>query len=95
MHIGRCFLLMNKYFQGGRKQEEPEQPHNQVGKISHKKDLKTLQSQRQPGTENKLETMLKKTQQRALLESSYSLYCRGTLLFISCEHLQHCQGKPR
>lgn len=52
MHMGRCFLLMNKYFQGGRKQEEPDQPHNQAGKVSHsKKDLKTLQSQGQPGTE--------------------------------------------
>lgn len=39
--------------------------------------------------------MLKKTQQRVLLESSYSLYCRGTLPFIHCDHLQHCQGKPR
>lgn len=52
MHMGRCFLLMNKYFQGGRKQEERDQPHNQAGKVSHsKKDFKTLQSQGQPGTE--------------------------------------------
>lgn len=54
MHIGRCFLLMNKYFQGGRKREEPDQLHNHVRKVSHnKKDLKTLQYQRQPGTEKK------------------------------------------
>lgn len=86
MHIGRCFLLMNKYLEGGRKREEPDQPHNQVRKAPHdKKDLKTLQYQSQP--ENKLE----KTQQRVLLESSYSLYCKGTLFFIYCDHLQHCQ----
>lgn len=79
---------MNKYFQSGRKQEESDQPHNQIRKASHdKKDLKTLQYQIQP--ENKLE----KTQQRLLLKSSYSSYCRVTLLFIYCDHLQHCQGK--
>lgn len=53
MHIGRCFLLMNKHFQGGRKREEPDQPHSQAGKISPDKKAITSRHCRAKGSQQK------------------------------------------
>lgn len=61
---------MNKYFQGGRKREEPDQPHGQAGKISPDKKAITSRHCSAKGSQqkkNKLEVMLKKTPRRSLL----------------------------
>ena len=82
---------MNKHFQGGRKGDEPDQPHNQAGKIPPDKKVITSRHSSAKGSQkqkNKLEIMLNKTPRRPLLESSCALYCRRPLLFVYCDHLQ-------
>lgn len=77
IHIGRCFPLMNKHFQHGRKLEEPDQPANQSGKVSPNKEAITSRhcsAKYSNLQKNKLETMLKKTPWRPLLGPSCVLY---------------------